>query len=227
MPAADARGLHPPRRGQVGGAEAHALDARAGAGDLLQVGHALGGLEHAVDQDRPFESGLRLQLGEQAIDVVDVPRSLDLRDHDDLELVADLGHELGQVVEHIGRGELVHARPQRCVAQVHLLAHPDQAGARGLLAVERHGVLEVAEQDVDLGRDVGHLGDHLLIGEVEEVDHPGRLERDLAGRLGSADGEGLEEVTGVAQCEIVSCGASVRMAVGRVEPKPYRLGAAH
>ena len=64
------------------------------AGDLLEVGDALGGLEHAVDQDRALEPGLRLELREQAVDVVDVPRALDLRDHDHLELVADLADEL-------------------------------------------------------------------------------------------------------------------------------------
>jgi hypothetical protein len=44
--------------------------------------------------------------------------------------------------------------------------------ARGQLSIDGHGVLEVAQQDVDRGCDVGHLGDHLLVGEVQEVDHP-------------------------------------------------------
>ena len=47
-----------------------------------------------MHEDRALEPGLRLELGEQAIDVVDVPWPLDLGDHDDLELVPDLGHEL-------------------------------------------------------------------------------------------------------------------------------------
>ena len=175
-----------------------------GAGDLLEVGHALGGLEHAVDQDRALEPGLGLELGEQAVGVVDVPRALDLGDHDHLELVADLADELRDVVEEVGRGELVDARPQRGVAEVHLPAHLDQPRARGLLLFQRHGVLEVAEQDVDLGRDVGHLRDHLLVREVQEVDHPGGLEGDLARRLGGVDREGLEEVAGVAQVWLVS-----------------------
>jgi hypothetical protein len=74
----------------------------------------------------------------------------------------------------------------------------DQPLTRGLLAVDRDRVLEVAEQDVGLGGDVGRLGDHLLVGEVEEVDHPRGRDRDLAQRLGGADGKGLEEGTGVA-----------------------------
>ena len=82
------------------------------------------------------------------------------------------------------------------------LADADQAVARGLLAIDRHRVLEVAEQDVDGRRDVGHLGDHLLVGEVEEVDHPRRLERDLEDRIGGADRQWLAEVAGVSHVMI-------------------------
>ena len=124
VPAADAGGLHAARGGEVGGAEGHALDARGGAGDLLEVGDALGGLEHAVHQDRALQARLRLELGEQAVGVVDVPGTLDLGDHDHLELVPDLSHELGDVVEEVGRGELVDTRPQRGFAKVHLTARP-------------------------------------------------------------------------------------------------------
>ena len=73
----------------------------------------------------------------------------------------------------------------------------DQALARRLLAIDRHGVLEVAEQDVGLARDVGRLGGHLLVREVEEMDHPRGLEGDLAERLRRVDRERLEEVTWV------------------------------
>ena len=89
MAAADARRLHAARGGEVGGAEAHALHARARGADLLDVGDAERGLEDGVHQDRPLHLVLRLELREQAIDVVDVPGALDLRDHHHLELVAD------------------------------------------------------------------------------------------------------------------------------------------
>jgi hypothetical protein len=96
-------------------------------------------------------------------------------------------------------GWLLATRVQM-TAMPELVALPDadQALARGLLAVDRDRVLEVAEQDVGPGRDVGRLGDHLLVREVQEVDHPGRRERDLGERFGRPDGEGLEEVTGIA-----------------------------
>ena len=93
--------------------------------------------------------------------------------------------------------------------------------ARGLLAIHRHGVLEVAEQDVGLPRDVGRLGGHLLVREVEEMDHPRGLEGDLAERLGGVDRERLEEVTWVshrpvnlsfARCPTCSFSATTRSA---------------
>ena len=205
--AADPGRLHPPRGGEVGGAEAHPLHARAGGGDLLQVDDALRRLEDRVDQDRAVEAGLGLELGEQAVDVVDVPGALDLGHHHDLELVADLADQRGQVVEHPGALQRVDPRPERGLAEVGLGRGLDQAGARRLLAVDRDRVLEVAEQDVGLLRDGGRLGDHLLVREVEEVDHPRRLDGDLAQRLGGADRQRLEEVSGVSQAapKVVRC----------------------
>ena len=77
--AADPGRLHPPRGGEVGRAEAHPLHPRAGGRDLLEVDDAERGLEDRVDEDRPVELRLGLELGEQAVDVVDVPGALDLR----------------------------------------------------------------------------------------------------------------------------------------------------
>ena len=149
-----------------------------------------------MHEDRLLDAGLGLELREQAIDVVDVPRTLDLRDHDDVEPVADLAHERREVVEHPRRLERVHARPQLGVAELDVAPDGHQAGARGLLAVDRHGVLEVAEQDVHLRGDVGDLGDHLLVGEVEEVDHPRGPEGNLARGLRGADRERLKKSLG-------------------------------
>ena len=196
MAAADAGRLHAPRGGEVGRAEAHALHAGAGGGDLLEVDDALRGLEDRVHEQGLLQAGLRLQLGQQAVHVVDVPRSLDLGDHDHVELVADLGDELREVVQHPRAVEAVHARPELGVAEVDLLADPDQALAGGLLAVGRDRVLEVAEQDVGLLGHVRHLRRHLLVRGVEEMDHPRGLERDLAWRIGRADARGLKKSRG-------------------------------
>ena len=114
------RSLHPPVRRQVGGAEAHSLHARARRGDLLEVRHALGGLEDRVDHDRALQAALRLELGQQAIHVVDVPGSLDLQDHHHVQPVADGGDELGRVVEHPGALERIDPGPELRLAELHL-----------------------------------------------------------------------------------------------------------
>ena len=118
MAAADARRLHPAARGQVGRAERDALHARARAGDLLDVGHAAGRLEDRVHQQRLRQAGARLELGQQPVDVVDVLRALDLRHHDHVELVADLGDERDQVVEHPRRVQAVDPGPQLRLPEV-------------------------------------------------------------------------------------------------------------
>ena len=53
-----------------------------------------------MDQQRLLQPGTRLQLCKQAIDVVDVFGALDLGHHDDVELVADLADQGGEVVEY-------------------------------------------------------------------------------------------------------------------------------
>src|SRR5215207_7721078 len=118
--AAHARGLHAPVRGKIRRPEAHSLHARACGGDLLEVGHALSRLEDRVDEDRAAEPGLRLQLRQQAIHVVDVPRALDLRHHHYVEPVADGSHQLHQVVEHPGALERVDARPELRLPELYL-----------------------------------------------------------------------------------------------------------
>ena len=46
---------------------------------------------------------LGLELGQQLVEVVDVPGALDLRQHDHVELVAGGGDDLDDVVEHPGQ----------------------------------------------------------------------------------------------------------------------------
>src|SRR5207247_5945371 len=96
------------------------LPGRAGGADLVHVGHTEGGREDGVHEERAPEPVAGLELGEEAVDVVDVPRPLDLGDHDDLEAVADLGDEAGDVVQEPRAVEAVDARPEGRVAQVYL-----------------------------------------------------------------------------------------------------------
>ena len=89
MAAADARGLHAARGGEISGSQADAVHARGGRGDRLDVVYALRGFQDGVDQDRLLDRMLGLQLGQELIEIVDVPRALDFGQHDDVELVAN------------------------------------------------------------------------------------------------------------------------------------------
>jgi hypothetical protein len=71
--------------------------------------------------------------------------------------------------------------------------------SRGVdLLVGLDGVLEVAEQDVDGADHRRHLGGHLLVARVEEVDHPAGPGGDVPDRGRSPDRERGEEVLGAA-----------------------------
>src|SRR5690606_37412588 len=109
--ATDASGLHPTVRGEVSRAEGEALHARRRTADLLDVGDTASGLQDRVDQDRLGDAGLGLELGKDAVDVVDVLGALHLRHHDDVELVADGRDQGGQVIEDPGAVERVDPGP--------------------------------------------------------------------------------------------------------------------
>ena len=135
-----------------------------------------------------------LELRQQLVEIVDVPGAFDLRQHDDVELVADRGDDLGDVVEHPGRVERVDPRPQAGGAEVGGLGHGDEARARRLLGVGRDRVLEIAEHHVDLPDQLRHLGGDLLDVRRHEMDHALEPDRQLAQRRGRADRKRLKEL---------------------------------
>ena len=174
----------------------------------------LGNLEDAIPVDRKeaaraglIKVGKEIELGDTAlwtrVNALESPWVLD---------------DLTQVVEDPGALQRVDPGPESGLAEIGLLRGLDQALARRLLAVDRDRVLEVAEQDVGLLGDVGSLGDHLLVGEVEEVDHPRRLDRNLAQRLRRSDRLRVEEVSGVSQGapRVVRSGAGGNLVVLRL-----------
>ncbi len=193
MAAADARGLHAARGREIGGAETHAVHPRRGRRDRLDIVDALRGLENGVDQDRPLDGVAGFELGQKLVEIMNVPGALDLGQHDDVELVADRGDNVGNVVERPGRVERVDARPQPGGAELGRLGHGDEAFARGLLGVGRDRVLEIAEHHVDLAHQLRHLGGDLLDVRRHEMDHALKLDRQLAQGRRRADGEGLIE----------------------------------
>ena len=206
--AADARGLHAARRSEIRGAEADALHARARRADFFDVGDALRGLEDRVDEDRALEPRLGFELGEQLIDVVDVPGAFDLRDHDDVELGADGRHDAQQVVEPPRTVEAVHPHPELAVAEIRGLRDLDHPLAGFDLLVGADPVLEVREQHVELADELRNLFGHARIAGIEEVDHPRGAHRDFDRGHRCADGQGLGEVARISH-EGLSCPVGV------------------
>ena len=167
-------------------------------GEAAQISSTLAtprGLEDGVDQDRAVEAGLGLELGEQAVDVVDVLGPLDLGDHDHVERVADLGDGRHEVVESPRRVERVDPRPQLGVAEGPtpwpISISPARAASFSAAGTASS---RLASSTSTVGAMSGTLASHLRVGRRQEVDHPRRPERDLAQRLGGADRQRAEEV---------------------------------
>ena len=87
------------------------MHAGRSGGDRLNVVDALRGFENCVDKNGPLDAVARLEQGQILVDEMNVPVALDLRRHHDVELVADLAHEPGHIVDEPRRIERVDARP--------------------------------------------------------------------------------------------------------------------
>ena len=146
-----------------------------------------------MDQDRLGDLVLGFELGQQLVEIVDVPRPLDLGQHHNVELVAGFGDQRGDVIQRPRRVEAVDARPQAGCAEIELLGHRDEAGAGLVLFAGGDRVFQVAEHDVDLADGVLELGPDLGVMRRDEVDHPLKLDRHLPIGLRRANREGREE----------------------------------
>jgi len=180
MAAADPCRLHRARGGEVGWAETDAVHARRSDRDRGDVVDALGGLQDGVNQDRLFHLVFCFELGEKLIEIMDVPGALDLRQHDDVELLPDRGDDLANVVEHPGRIERIDACPQSGLAEIARLRHFDEAVSCGLLSVGRDRILQIAEHDVDLRHQLRHFGAHFRDMRRHEMNHALEPQRQIA-----------------------------------------------
>ena len=99
MSAADTRRLHRTRGGQIGRTEADAVHARRRHRDIGDIVDAFGGLQNGVNQDGLFDRVLRFQLSEELVEIVDIPGSFDLGQHDHVEPLAHRADDLDHVVE--------------------------------------------------------------------------------------------------------------------------------
>lgn len=124
-----------------------------------------------MNEDRLGDLVPCLELGEQLVEIMDVPRPFDLGQHDDVHLVADLRDDLDHVVERPRTIQAINARPQPRGAIVVIARHLDETTTRSLLVTDRDCVLEVAKDDIHLGDHLAEFGLDLLVVRRHEMDH--------------------------------------------------------
>ena len=77
-------------------------------GDVVDT---FGGLQDRMDQDWFADRVFCFQLGEELVEVMDIPGSFHLGEHDHVELRSDCGDDLDHIIENPWRVERVDARP--------------------------------------------------------------------------------------------------------------------
>src|SRR5262249_9092347 len=143
-----------------------------GGGDRLDIVDALGGLNEGVDKNRLACAMSGFELGEQLIEIVNVPCPFDLGQHDRVKLVANGGNNLRHIIQRPPRVECVDARPQSGGAEIASFRHGMEAGARRFFGVNWNGVFEIAQHDVNLGDKFRNLAADLFDMRRNEVNHP-------------------------------------------------------
>ena len=133
------------------------------------------------------------ELGEQLVEIVNVPRTLDLRQHDNIQFVADSCDDLEKIVQNPRTVEAVDARPKPGSGEIRVARHLDEAVAGRDLLIGGNGIFEVAEHDVDLAGEIGNLGADFFDVRRYEMDHPLKPDRRLGEGLRRVNGERLEE----------------------------------
>ncbi len=128
------------------------------------------------------------------IDEMHVPRPLDLGQHHDVELVADLAHDPRHVVEKPRRIQRVDANPEPRRAKIARTGHRDETFTRVRLRLDRNRILEIAQHDVDLGRQFSGLGANSFVVRRHEMDHALQPRRQFDERTRRADRQRLEKL---------------------------------
>jgi hypothetical protein len=146
--AADIGGARAGRGGVVGDAEMQRFEPLRRAGDGMDVLHAERGLDDELETDALLEALCRFDLRYQHVESVDIGGRADLGNHDEVQLVAGLLHDIDDVAVHVVRVEAVDAQRQRLAAPIDVIEPGDHVLARLFLLVRRHRVLEVEKDDV-------------------------------------------------------------------------------
>ncbi len=172
------------------------MQARAGAGDGFDIGDAERGFQDRMDQDRLFDPVARFELGQQLVEIMDIPRPLDLGQHHHVELVPRRRDDLGDVIEEPGRIEAIDPHPEPGIAEIIRRRSLDEAFARRLLGVDRNGILEIAEQHIHPPDHLGQTTAQFFVMRREKMDHPFQRHRQIAIGCGRPDGQRFVELAG-------------------------------
>ena len=127
---------------------------------------------------------------------MNIPRPLDLGNHDDIDLVSDVLDDLAQVVENPRAVQGIDAHPHPGVAEIVVAQQFDEAGARSVLGFDRDGVLKIAAHDIALFGGLGRLGANFFDVRRKEMNHSFRSHRKFTQGLWRANGKRLVEMDG-------------------------------
>src|SRR5215208_4855927 len=103
-----------------------------------------------MDQDRLLDAVARFELREELIDVMDVPRAVDLWQHHHVELIADLADDLDEIVQHPRAVEGVDAGPEPGRPEIVVAGEGYEAAAGFELPFGGDRVLQVPKDHVHL-----------------------------------------------------------------------------
>ena len=151
-----------------------------------------------MEQNRRAAPLARLQHRQKLIHIMDVPRPLDLRNHDGGQGFAAAGHEGGDILQMPGGRGAVYTHPKlRASRGEDLVArHGDRPLAGGVFSVGRNGVFEVGADNVDLCRCSQGPFPRPLKMWGHEMDHAFQPLRRLAPRGRRPRVEGCEKGSG-------------------------------
>jgi hypothetical protein len=160
---------------------------KGGGGDGLHLIDALGSFEDGVDQDRSIDPVLALKLGQQLIEVVDIPWSFNLRQHDHVELPADRTYDLNYIVQRPRRVERVDPGPKPGRAEINRLSHFNEAVPCRALGVRRDCVLKITQHHVDLADKFRDFRAHFVDVRRHKMDHALEPAGEFSPGLGGPD----------------------------------------
>ena len=141
--ATDAGRLHPHRGGKVGRTKAHRLQARAGGGDLFDVGDACGRFDNHLERDFLGAALRGFDRRNQRVDSIYVSGAADFGDHDLIQTLARLLQQVDDIAVPVRCIQPVDPHGQCFVAPVYIADRLDDIGAGAVLVCGGDAVFQI------------------------------------------------------------------------------------